>query len=103
MSEVTEGVSIKISDVINMMGTGFTRTPKNANYNSEIGSIMEHYDLDEKNTRELFRHPKLSGLKTSVPFVPVFSVIDDVAVGDSPATVDNTGEPVDSANEESND
>ena len=89
MSDTTNP-TIRISDVINMIGTGYTRTPKNAGYNSEIGSIQEHYGLDEKNTKELFRHPKLSGLKTRVPFVPVFSLIDDVAEETTAEAVEET-------------
>ena len=45
---------IKISQVLDDLNRGLTRSPKSPGYNPEIGSIQEKYNLTNKEVKYLF-------------------------------------------------
>lgn len=83
--------TISISEIITLMGSGYTRTNTARNYNSEIGCIQDYYDLPKEQVKLLFEHPKLAGVKTTKVIAPTFTLVDDTA-----ESVDNvaTTEPM---------
>ena len=95
---MTKTVEIKISDILKYLQEGYTRTKAEKNYDPEIGSIQEKYDLNKSQIFELFRHEKLKGRKTIVQKVPAFVLIDDTgeeeltAVEEELTIVDNVEE-----------
>ena len=68
---------IKISDILNYLKEGYTRTKTDKNYDPEIGSIQEKYNLNKTQTFELFQHERLKGKKTIVKRAPAFIIVDD--------------------------
>jgi len=70
---------ISISEIITLMGSGYTRTNTARNYNSEIGCIQDYYDLPKDQVRLLFEHPKLVSVKTTKVIAPTFTLVDDTA------------------------
>jgi len=68
---------ISISEIITLMGAGYTRTNTARNYNPEVGSIQEYYDLPKDQVKLLFEHPKLKDVKTTKVVVPMFDLVDD--------------------------
>lgn len=52
---------IKISQILDDLNRGLTRSPKTGGYNPEIGSIKEKYNLTNKELKYLFDNPKLKG------------------------------------------
>ena len=71
--------TISISEIITLMGSGYTRTNTARNYNPEIGCIQDYYDLPKEQVKLLFEHPKLVNVKTTKVVVPTFTLVDDVA------------------------
>jgi len=71
--------TISISEIITLMGSGYTRTNTARNYNSEIGCIQDYYDLPKEQVKLLFEHPKLVGVKTTKVIAPTFTLVDDTA------------------------
>lgn len=74
---------ISISEIITLMGAGYTRTNTARNYNPEIGCIQDYYDLPKDQVRLLFEHPKLKDVKTSKVVVPMFDLVDDTTATSS--------------------
>lgn len=74
---------ISISEIITLMGAGYTRTNTARNYNSEIGSIQDYYDLPKEQVKLLFEHPKLKDVKTTKVVVPMFDLVDDTTTTSS--------------------
>lgn len=70
-------IKITISQIKADLQNGYTRKINSINYNPEIGSIEEKYNLSKADVDELFKHPILKKLKTIVPKVPSFILIDD--------------------------
>lgn len=68
---------ISISEIITLMGAGYTRTNTARNYNPEIGCIQDYYDLPKEQVKLLFEHPKLKDVKTTKVVVPMFDLVDD--------------------------
>jgi hypothetical protein len=68
---------ISVSEIITLMGAGYTRTNTARNYNPETGSIQEYYDLPKEQVKLLFEHPKLKDVKTTKVVVPMFDLVDD--------------------------
>ena len=83
MTKSNKTVEIKISDILKYLQEGYTRTKVEKNYDPEIGSIQEKYDLNKSQIFELFRHEKLKGRKTIVQKVPAFVLIDDLVEDDT--------------------
>ncbi len=77
---------ISISEIITLMSAGYTRTNTARNYNPEVGSIQEYYDLPKDQVNLLFEHPKLKDVKTTKIVVPMFDIVDDT---DETNTEDN--------------
>lgn len=65
---------IKLSDIIDDLNSGYTKTNSEKLYNPEIGSIQEKYGLTDKEVKYLFKHPKLKGVKTKEVLL---EIIDD--------------------------
>lgn len=79
MENSTSKKTISISEIITLMGSGYTRTNTARNYNPEIGCIQDYYDLPKEQVKLLFEHPKLANVKTTKVVVPTFTLVDDVA------------------------
>ena len=72
---------ISVSEIITLMGAGYTRTNTARNYNPEVGSIQEYYDLPKEQVKLLFEHPALKDVKTTKIVVPMFDLVDDTIKG----------------------
>lgn len=72
-----EPVKITISGIITDLENGLTRTKDDANYNPEIGSIQEKYNISVNDVKTLFQHSKLKGLRVKPVKKPGFELIDD--------------------------
>ena len=57
---------ITIPGVLRDLENGLTRTPKDKNYNPEVGCLKDKYSLSGVELKEIFKHPKLKGKKTIV-------------------------------------
>jgi hypothetical protein len=68
---------IRISEVLDLLAQGYTRTKDTKKYNPEIGSVEEYYNLTPADVKHLFTHPKLVGRKTLTPKVFSFEIEDD--------------------------
>lgn len=82
MSE--ERKKIVISEVIDLLHNGYTRTPETNGYDASIGSIQEFYGIVDTSTmtavaqmRALFQHPKLKKAKTRKVTVLPFDIVDE--------------------------
>lgn len=62
---------IKISEVLSLLGEGYTRYEAD---NIGYGSIQVKYNLTVGQVKELFSHPGLKGVKRKVPKI---KVVDD--------------------------
>lgn len=69
---------LKISQILEDLNNGLTRTKANRAYNPEIGCIQDKYDLSSFEMETLFAHPKLKGRKTKQRKQVTFTLIDDV-------------------------
>ena len=74
---------ISISEIITLMGAGYTRTNTARNYNPEIGCIQDYYDLPKEQVKLLFEHSKLKDVKTTKVVVPMFDLVDDTTTTSS--------------------
>jgi len=83
MTKSNKTIEIKISDILQCLQEGYTRTKGEKNYDSEIGSIQEKYELNKSQIFELFRHEKLKGRKTIVKKTPAFVILDDTVEDDT--------------------
>ena len=72
---------ISVSEIITLMSAGYTRTNTARNYNPEVGSIQEYYDLPKEQVKLLFEHPALKDVKTTKIVVPMFDLVDDTIKG----------------------
>ena len=70
------GLTPSVKNLKELLNHGFTRTPKCKNY-EEGKSIMEFFDISEKEVKSYFQHPKLKGLKTKQVPTFKFSLLDD--------------------------
>lgn len=77
---------INVTEVLELLHNGYTRTPDSAGYDAEIGSIQEYYGITdtemmtaEAQLRTLFQHPKLKNKKTRKvkKYVLPFNIVDD--------------------------
>lgn len=72
----SQSTVISVSEVKNLLNSGYTRTKSHKGYNPEIGSVEEYYNLEPAQVRLLFQHEKLKGLRTKVVITPTFTVVD---------------------------
>lgn len=75
---------LKITEVQALLKKGHTRYRKD---DKGYGSIQEHYGLSVAQTKELFLHEGLKGLKTKFPGI---EIIDDRPTGRTPTNSDTT-------------
>ena len=68
---------ITVSQILEDLENGMTRTPSDKKYNSERGSIMEKYSLTKFEVTLLFKNEKLKGKKTKQPRELSFVLVDD--------------------------
>tara|TARA_Y100000590_G_scaffold454413_1_gene601189 strand:+ start:197 stop:652 length:456 start_codon:yes stop_codon:yes gene_type:complete len=68
---------ITVSQILEDLENGMTRTPSDKRYNSEVGSIMEKYNLTKYEVTLLFKNEKLKGKKTKQPKELSFVLVDD--------------------------
>jgi len=73
---MSERKVLNIEDIRFMMANGFTKTIKDKNYNAEIGSIQEHYDLSAEQITLAFRDARMQGIRTKKVAMPMF-VLDE--------------------------
>lgn len=93
MTKKSETIEIKISDVLECLTQGYTRTKGEKNYDPNIGSIQEKYELNKSQVFELFKYDKLKGRKTIVKKAPAFVVVDDTTDIPTVIIVDNLEKP----------
>lgn len=67
--------TIKISEVLELLDKGYSRTSSDNNYDPKIGSISEYYNLSTNEIKQMFKHPALKGKKTKKP--STFVLFDD--------------------------
>lgn len=89
---------ISVTDILTDLENGYARKVSSNNYNEEIGSIEEKYELTASEVDVLFKHPKLKGKKTKSPKEISFEIIDDL----EDTTSENIEEIIEEAKEESN-
>ncbi len=75
--ENTTKKQISISEIITLLHSGYTRTSNAKNYDPEVGSIEEYYELPREQVKLLFEHEKLQGVRTKKVVRPVFDLVDD--------------------------
>lgn len=68
-------VQITVSQILEDLKEGYTRTPDSEGYDPEIGSIMEKYNLTKRDIKSLFEHESLKHKKTRKPVG--FVLVDD--------------------------
>ena len=66
---------IRISQILDDLERGLTRDVLSVGYNSELGCIQNKYNLNNKELKYLFNHPKLKGKRAKLPVM--FNLIDD--------------------------
>ena len=80
--------NIKISQILKDLSSGLSRSPKSNGYNSNVGSIQEKYELNEKELKALFQHEKLKGKKRGQQTVNIM-IEDDTEESSEDSTVPN--------------
>lgn len=70
--------TIVISQVLQDLKDGYTRTTSCAGYDPEIGSIQEKYGLNKTQVKQLFQHPQLLKKRTILKKDLGFVIEDDV-------------------------
>lgn len=81
---------VVIADVEFMLHNGFTRTKDDKNYNEQIGSIEEHYDLSPEQVKLMFRDERLKSLRTKKVAVAQFVISEGPRTIDTLPTMQNT-------------
>lgn len=76
MSLKAKGIN-SVSQILEDLKNGLTRTPKDKQYDAAKGSIMEKYNLNGTELKTLFSHAQLKGRKVKKEGV-VLDIDDDV-------------------------
>ncbi len=76
MSFKAKGIQT-VSQILQDLANGLTRTPKDPYYNREKGSIQEKYNLTGVELKTLFTHHQLKGRKVKKEGI-VLDIEDDV-------------------------
>jgi hypothetical protein len=76
--------TITVSEVLRLLGEGYSRTTKDKSYNASIGCIADFYGFTDGQVKDIFTHPSLKGRKTKkvVSRVPLVNIIDDTVDSD---------------------
>src|SRR6218665_490738 len=72
-----ETIELSISNLINDLKNGITRCKDDLGYDASRGSVEEKYGLTKAEVKEIFKEPKLVGLKVRVPKESRYKLIDD--------------------------
>lgn len=70
--------TIVISQVLQDLKDGYTRTTSGTGYDPEIGSIQEKYGLNKTQVKQLFQHPQLLKKRTILKKDLGFVIEDDI-------------------------
>lgn len=70
--------TIVISQVLQDLKNGLTRTTTSPGYDPEIGSIQEKYGLNKTQVKQLFQHPQLLKKRTILKKDLGFVIQDDI-------------------------
>jgi len=70
--------TIVISQVLQDLKDGYTRTTSGTGYDPEIGSIQEKYGLNKTQVKQLFQHPQLLKKRTILKKDLGFVIQDDI-------------------------
>lgn len=70
--------TIVISQILQDLKDGYTRTTTSPGYDPEIGSIQEKYNLNKTQVLQLFKHPQLLKKRTIIKKDLGFIIEDDV-------------------------
>lgn len=81
---------IKISEILDDLNRGLSRSPKSSGYKPEIGSVQEKYNLTNKEVTYLFKLPQLKGVRKGDPVR--INIIDDTQEGYVENTSDESTE-----------
>lgn len=89
---------ISVSQILEDLKNGLTRTSSSKQYNPEKGCIADKYNLTPTEVSVLFKHPKLKGRKTKQPKTLSFVLVDDTeeTVESSVETTENMEGEMDS-------
>ncbi len=92
-----EVVEVKITDLIEFLKQGVTRCKGDLNYSAEVGSIEEKYNLTKDEVKEIFKHPKLAGIRVRPLKEKSFNLVDDTTPNEPLETKPTLGAPTTSA------
>lgn len=73
-----ETIELTISGLMEDLKNGITRCKDDLGYDATRGSIEEKYGLTKAEVKEIFKEPKLVGLKVRIPKEVRYKLIDDV-------------------------
>lgn len=79
--------TIVLSQVLEDLKNGYTRTTSSPGYDATIGSIEEKYGLNKTQVSQLFKHPQLLNKKTIKRPDSGFIIEDDLTVVGEPETI----------------
>lgn len=94
----TEPIQLTISGLINDLRNGITRCEGDLGYDKTKGSIQEKYNLTKSEVKEIFKNPKLAGIKVKIAKEARYILTDDTA-GVSNSEPTKFGAPTASAKE----
>lgn len=77
MSSNNEPIKLTISGLIEDLRNGITRCEGDVNYSKERGSIQEKYGLTKAEVKDIFKNPKLAGIKVRNVQNPRYILTDD--------------------------
>lgn len=90
---------IKISEVLRLLRSGYTRDTSSNLYNPEIGSIKEYYGLTNAELKCLFEHSKLKKVRTiAKPSLIIEDDTEEITENEAGTTVENTQEEINTDN-----
>jgi len=73
---MNEQKTLNIEDIRFMLSNGMTRKIDDKNYNAELGSIQEHYNLSADQITLAFRDERLKGIRFKKVAMPMF-ILDE--------------------------
>lgn len=73
----TEPIQLTISGLITDLRNGITRCKGDLGYDETKGSIQEKYNLSKAEVKEIFRNPKLAGIKVKIARDTRYVLTDD--------------------------
>lgn len=92
MSDNNQPIKLTVSQVLEDLQNGYTRTKDDKNYQGDGKSIQEKYSLNKSDVSRLFQHEKLKGRKTIGVRKPSFILEDDTDQGSTTSEPEETEE-----------